>query len=522
MTYRFVIIDEDNWAPSWREQYRRVNRQVNDDFRHYQDIEIDQNYLTSNARNALVNLVKDKYKKDGEKRGYVQSDEFGIGAGYLFDANREEGWLDLTEKYLTAMKSEYISLLNYRFLYRNCFEHDNDVKHDTSLELLTFDEFRDRVYDKKSQINSKYISDKINQIDKYYRTLQLMGKASKDDDIICTILYDTIRQRLILGNIDVQCIMSKPGNVVDIDLIIPSFIDEIQHISTLIKYENVYDIDVKLKIQSVKPLTMTNLYQYQIFDTYSTELSNSLVENVPFQSYLGPEVDTEYRINRPGKQDGYMNVNIDLDLTDLQLKAISISDIENQIINQDKLFNRQLAKNRILGQLKKQNTGVSRTAKVLQIKATDLFDLVEMHGTEYKSREDWIKKYYDELWNYIDVDKNPELGLPCILPCNFTVNTIRVSNKTVQDTTNLKGLFSYIGAKSVILSNDLDNFNETDESDDVCDLFGDKNVDGMLEDSRINEIKTENMSDYETEMLNREHKRSRAELRDKIETYRKK
>ena len=32
---------------------------------------------------------------------------------------------------------------------------------------------------------------------------------------------------------------------------------------------------------------------------------------------VGPEVDTEYRINRPGKQDGYMNVNIDLDLTDL-------------------------------------------------------------------------------------------------------------------------------------------------------------------------------------------------------------
>ena len=108
MTYRFVIIDEDNWAPSWREQYRRVNRQVDDDFMHNQDIEIDQNYLTSNARNALVNLVKDKYKKDGEKRGYVQSDEFGIEAGYLFDANREEGWLDLTEKYLTAIKSEYI------------------------------------------------------------------------------------------------------------------------------------------------------------------------------------------------------------------------------------------------------------------------------------------------------------------------------------------------------------------------------------------------------------------------------
>ena len=127
MTYRFVIIDEDNWAPSWREQYRRVNRQVDDDFMHNQDIEIDQNYLTSNARNALVNLVKDKYKKDGEKRGYVQSDEFGIEAGYLFDANREEGWVDLTEKYLTAIKSEYISLLNYRFLYRNCFEHDNDV-----------------------------------------------------------------------------------------------------------------------------------------------------------------------------------------------------------------------------------------------------------------------------------------------------------------------------------------------------------------------------------------------------------
>lgn len=74
----------------------------------------------------------------------------------------------------------------------------------------------------------------------------------------------------------------------------------------------------------------------------------------------------------------------------------------------------------------------------------------------------------------------------------------------------------------MILSNDLDNFNETDGSDAVCDLFGDKNVDGMLEDSRINEIKTENMSDYETEMLNREHKRSRAELRDKVETYRKK
>ena len=217
MTYRFVIIDEDNWAPSWREQYRRVNRQVDDDFMHNQDIEIDQNYLTSNARNALVNLVKDKYKKDGEKRGYVQSDEFGIEAGYLFDANREEGWVDLTEKYLTAIKSEYISLLNYRFLYRNCFEHDNDVKHDTSLELLTFDEFRDRVYDEKSQINSKYVSDKINQIDKYYRTLQLMGKASKDDDIICTILYDTLRQKLVLGNIDVQCIRSKPGNVVDID-----------------------------------------------------------------------------------------------------------------------------------------------------------------------------------------------------------------------------------------------------------------------------------------------------------------
>lgn len=54
-----------------------------------------------------------------------------------------------------------------------------------------------------------------------------------------------------------------------------------------------------------------------------------------------------------------------------------------------------------------------------------------MHGTEYKSREDWIKKYYDELWNYIDVDRNQELGLPCILPCNFTVNTIRMSNKTV-------------------------------------------------------------------------------------------
>lgn len=195
MTYRFVIIDEDNWAPSWREQYRRVNRQVDNDFMLNQDIEIDQNYLTSNARNALVNLVKDKYKKDGEKRGYVQSDEFGIGAGYLFDANMEEGWLDLTEKYLTAMKSEYISLLNYRFLYRNCFEHDNDVKHDTGLELLTFDEFRDRVYDKKSQINSKYVSDKINQIDKYYRTLQLMGKAPKDDDIICTILYDTLRQK---------------------------------------------------------------------------------------------------------------------------------------------------------------------------------------------------------------------------------------------------------------------------------------------------------------------------------------
>ena len=38
---------------------------------HNQDIEIDQRYLTSNARNALVNLVKDKYKKDGEKKGYV-------------------------------------------------------------------------------------------------------------------------------------------------------------------------------------------------------------------------------------------------------------------------------------------------------------------------------------------------------------------------------------------------------------------------------------------------------------------
>lgn len=349
-----------------------------------------------------------------------------------------------------------------------------------------------------------------------------MGKASKDDAIICTILYDAIRQKLILGNIDLQFMKSKPGNVIDIDLIIPSFIDEIQHISTLIKYEDISDIDIKLKIQSVKPLTMTNLYQYQIFDTYSTEMCSSLVENITLQKYLEPGVDMNHCLNRPGKQDAFMNVNIDLDLTDLQLRAISINDIENQIQYQDKLINRQLAKNRILGQLKKQNIDVSRTAKVLQIKATDLFDLIEMHGIEYASREDWIKTYYDELWKYIDIERNPELGLPCILPCNFTVNTIRVSNKTVQDTTNLKGLFSYIGAKSIILDNDLDNFNEIDNSGVVCDLFGDKNVDGMLENSRINEIKTENMSDYETDIINREHRRSRAELRDKIETYIKK
>ena len=521
MTYKFVIIDEDNWAPSWRKQYRRVERQVNDDFVHGQDIEIDQDCLTTNARNTLVNLIKDKYKKDGEKRGYVQSTEFGIETGYLFDENRQEEWLDLTDKRLMAKKSEYISLLNYRFLYRNWLEHDNDVKHDTSLEILTFDEFRDKVCNKKSQISSKYILDKINQIDKYYRTLQLMGKASKDDAIVCTILYDALRQKLILGNIDLQFMKSKIGNVIDIDLMIPSFIDEIQHISTLIKYENISDIDIKIKLQSVKPLTMTNLYQYQIFDTYSTEMCNSFVANMPFQDYLGPEVDTQQCVNRPRKQNGYMNVNIDLDLTDLQLKAISISDIENQISKQDRLFNK-IAKNRILGQLEKQNTGISRSAEVLQIKATDSFDLVELHGTEYKSREDWIKTYYDELWKYIDIERNPELGLPCILPCNFTVNTIRVSNKTVSDTTNLKGLFSYIGAKSIILDNGSDNFNEIDDSDVVYELFGDKNVDGMLENSRIDEIRTENMSDYETDVISHEHKRSRAELRDKIETYRKK
>lgn len=522
MTYQFVIIDEDNWAPSWREQYRRVERQVNDDFVHGQDIEIGQDYFTSNARNTLMNLIRDKYKKDGEKRGCVQSNEFGIETEYLFDGDRKEEWINLTYKYLTAKKSEYISLLNYRFLYRNCLEHDDDVKHDTSLEILTFDEFRDRVYDKKSQISSKYILDKISQIDKYYKTLQLMGKASKDDAIVCTILYDAIRQKLILGNIDLQFMKSKPGNVIDIDLIIPSFIDEIQHISTLIKYEDISDIDINLKIQSVKPLTMTNLYQYQIFDTYSTEMCSSLVENITLQKYLEPGVDMNYCLNRPGKQDAFMNVNIDLDLTDLQLRAISIKDIEDQIQYQDKLINRQLAKNRILGQLKKQNTGISRTAKVLQIKATDLFDLIEMHRIEYASREDWIKTYYDELWKYIDIERNPELGLPCLLPCNFTVNTIRVSNKTVYDTTNLRGLFSYIGAKSVILDNDSDNFEEIDNSGVVCDLFGDKNVDDMLKDSRINEIKTENMSDYETDIMNREHRRSRAELRDKIQTYIKK
>lgn len=521
MTYKFVIIDEDNWAPSWREQYRRVERQVNDDFVHGQDIEIDQEYYTSNARNTIMNLIRDKYKKDGEKRGYVQSTEFGIETNYLFDGDRKEEWINLEEKYLTAKKSEYISLLNYRFLYRNCLEHDNDEGHDTSLEILTFDEFRDRVCDKKSQINSKYILDKINQIDKYYRTLQLIGRASKDDAIICTILYDALRQKLILGNIDLQFMKSKPGNVIDIDLMIPSFIDEIQHISTLIKYEDISDIDIKLKIQSVKPLTMTNLYQYQIYDTYSTEMCSSLIENMTLQKYLEPGVDMNYCLNRPGKQDAFLKVNIDLDLTDLQLKAISINDIENQIRNQGRLFNK-IAKNRILGQLEKQNIGVSRTAKVLQIKATDLFDLIEMHGIEYASREDWIKTYYDELWKYIDIERNPELGLPCILPCNFTVNTIRVSNKTVQDTTNLKGLFSYIGAKSIILDNDSDNFEEIDDSDVVCDLFGDKNVDGMLENSRINEIRTENMSDYETDMINREHRRSRAELRDKVETYIKK
>lgn len=522
MTYKFVIIDEDNWAPSWREQYRRVENQVKDDFVHSQDIGIDQDYFTSNARNALVNLIKDKYKKDGEKRGYVQSSEFGIETGYLFDGNGQEEWLDLTDKRLMAKKSEYISLLNYRFLYRNWLEHDKDVKHDTSLKILTFDEFRDKVCDKKSQLSSKYILDKINQIDKYYRTLQLMGKASKDDAIVCTILYDALRQKLILGNIDLQFMKSKHGNVIDIDLIIPSFIDEIQHISTLIKYENISDIDIKIKLQSVKPLTMTNLYQYQIFDTYSTELCNSLVENITLQKYLEPGVDMNYCLNRPGKQDAYMKVNIDLDLTDPQLRAISIKDIEDQIRKQNRLFTRQLAENRILKQLEKQNIGVSRLAKVLQIKATDLFDLIDMHGIEYASREDWIKTYYDELWKYTDIERNPELGLPCILPCNFTVNTIRVSNKTVQDTTNLRGLFSYIGAKSVILDNDSDNFNEIDDSDVVCDLFGDKNVDGMLENSRINEIRTENMSDYETDMISREHRRSRAELRDKIETYIKK
>lgn len=68
MTYQFVIIDEDNWAPSWREQYRRVEEQVKDDFVHSQDIEIDQDCLTTNARNALVSLIKDKYKKMA-KRG---------------------------------------------------------------------------------------------------------------------------------------------------------------------------------------------------------------------------------------------------------------------------------------------------------------------------------------------------------------------------------------------------------------------------------------------------------------------
>lgn len=148
MTYQFVIIDEDNWAPSWREQYRRVENQVKDDFVHGQDIEINQDYFTSNARNTIINLIKDKYKKDGEKRGCVQSAEFGIETSYLFDGDRKEEWINLEEKYLMAKKSEYISLLNYRFLYRNCLEHDNDEKHDTSLEILTFDEFRDRVYDK--------------------------------------------------------------------------------------------------------------------------------------------------------------------------------------------------------------------------------------------------------------------------------------------------------------------------------------------------------------------------------------
>ena len=514
MAYQFIIVDEDNWAPSWREQYRRIEKQVNDDLIKQRDPAIGQGYLSRGARaqnEILIDQIKGEYRRTGTKEGCIQNDKFGIELSYSVDAQDwDDLWVDLGVQHITAKKSEYARLINYRFLYRDGSEHEFGIKHVQSLKIMGLEDFRNKV----KGINSKSLTRLYN----YFASMQILNKPLCDDNITYTIIYDALRGKLILGNIDISDVKFDSG-VKTLEILIPSFIDEIQHISTLIRYTDFRDIDIKIKLESVKPLVMTNLYQYQMMDLYNIEGPESLLKTKAFEGYIASGTDLKEYLD--GQAYNIYQMNIELDLTDLQLEAISISDIEDQINKQNIGTSKQLARTRIIKQLEKSNKYISRTTKTLSIKATDLYDLVELNGREYKSREGWIKTYYDELQDYIDIDKNPYLGLPSMLPCNFTTNMIRLSNKTVQDAVNLRGLLSYIGAETVIMSNDLDNFDELDESDsdEVYDLFGDKNVDGMLENSRINEIKLENMSDYEDDIIRREYKRSRAELKDKIETY---
>lgn len=512
MAYQFVIIDEDNWAPSWREQYRRIEKQVNDDLIRQRDIGLSDRNFSREAYDKIMDQIEDKYSIDKQKNGSIKNEEFGIEVCYSVDGDSQ---ICFDTQHLVAKKQEYVNLINHIFLHRNDIEYEYDEPHEQSLELLDFEEFKNKIRNSKAYVRTNYIISKINQIDNYIKSLQLLGRPSKDDCITYTIIYDVLRQQLVLGNIDLQHFLNRNESKADIEIIIPYFIDEVQHIGTLIKYENIRDLSVRIKLQSVKPLEMTNLYQYQMMDLYSTEIVYTLFYNQPFCGYLPDKVSADYLVHRPDDQDEYMDVDISIDMTELQLKALSITDIADQI-------NKQRATDKIIRQLEKSNKDVQATTKTLQIKATDLYDLIRLNGKEYKDREDWVKTYYDEIQEYLNLNKNPYQSLPCTLPCNFQVNDIKISNKTVQDAANLKGLLSYVGAKTVTISNDLDNFNEIDGSDEVYDLFGDKNVDGMLEDSRIDEVNAENMSDYEAEMMTREHRRSRAELRDKVNTYRKK
>lgn len=521
ISFGFIVLTDKNRTPTWNKMYDQAyklqtyiaNRQSRSDVHrrcyssdiHEEIISLARKKFYETAvkyRGRPVNDCSASYQSYSSPNSYidwtkikVHSSKFGIEAycetvyynrDFILDPNSITGReyvaiYDIkpdTEQqqfvYMTdaSFGASYVSDVVYHYT-------EQEEKFKYKYGIMQSSEFVNYLIYDRPDLKQQFIVDKIKDMVDYTK---LMRITADRNDIQYTMIYDTLRQKLVLCNIFLQ--RNKDS---DIDITIPYFIDEIQSIGQLVSCST--DSIVRIKLSQANPVVMTSMYEYQVQEMdrnmlgednrYMNRIYSSSAQ-FGMQKIEGHYDEALFNIFSPD-QEKASEANIDLDLTDLEIAQIDLDTAKSGIRNSS-------IANQIVGE-----NGSTR------ISYTDAYQIAVPGSRIYNDRIAYVTGKYPWISKYVTY-KDFSCA-PWVINFGGTLHKLTISNRTVQNVKNLNNLL--YGVSTVILKV----VNDTDAS---VRPWSDMDKTGMLNTMQLSKLDCRELDNNQASEFSKESERSTA------------